>query len=765
MSINLIRDYTESGFRTFALWGLSQGQCECGDDKCEALGKHPRVSNWQHSPVWSDEQLETMLQFTISTGFGVCLDNHLVIDIDPRNGGNESYAKLVKDTGLDYMAIAGFVVATGGGGRHIYFRRPEGSYLTHLTDYPGIDFKTSGYVVGAGSLHKSGADYEVESGSPCDLTEAPAPLLAMLKRSTHTRATLSGNQVDISADELTEIIQYIPDPDSYDNWVSVGMGIHHATQGAGFHIWDAWSQQSSKYDPEQMGRKWHSFGKSANPVTLGTLIYKAEQNGYVVPVTFQIDDAPPPPQEQRPDVLPFDVSGLDLKRPPGIVGQIVDWMNGNSYDEPLENLNVISALTAVGAIVGLHTTDYMNVSTNLLSLCIAESATGKETVAQSFATILRAAGMGGVLHGAIKSKQEIVRNLIDHQSAVYLVDEMGEVLRTIENAKKRGGAAYLEGVTGEIMSISTKAGGTYSVSGDVRRELLAEMRKELSQCLKAIDAGEDDTGRYQRRYDALVAQCDAIASSGLIRPFLALMGYSVSSSMECVMTEEMAKNGFLSRAFLAIEENDNPAPRIGATGMQPLPERLVYAIKALASHGSFDPESTRIEYYADRIIIPTTPKARQMMDDLRRWCHEYAEHHRGTTGYTALVRRMVEMVAKISLILAAGEKIRTEQHVMWAAAYVKRDLDRKIRHVMASKASDSKDGTVVKDGLTARIYNLCQGVQGETIGVLMKKCRRKDVDDEKLANLVRSMVDSGLLRLEETKGRNGKPTSRLFAVD
>ncbi len=81
-----------------------------------------------------------MLQFTITTGFGVCLDNHLVLDIDPRNGGNESYAKLVKDTGIDYASGSGFVVATGGGGKHIYFSRPEGAYLTHLSGYPGIDF-------------------------------------------------------------------------------------------------------------------------------------------------------------------------------------------------------------------------------------------------------------------------------------------------------------------------------------------------------------------------------------------------------------------------------------------------------------------------------------------------------------------------------------------------------------------------------------------------------------------------------------------------
>ena len=764
MTIELIRDYTDAGFRTFALWGLSQGQCECGDEKCEALGKHPRISNWQHSPVWSDEQLETMLQFTISTGFGVCLDNHLVIDIDPRNGGNESYAKLVKDTGIDYASVSGFVVATGGGGKHIYFSRPEGAYLTHLSDYPGIDFKTSGYVVGAGSLHKSGADYEVESGSPCDLTDAPEPLLNMLKRTTHTRANLAGNQVDISADELAEIIRHIPDHDSYDNWVAVGMGIHHATQGVGFHIWDAWSQQSSKYDPEQMGRKWHSFGKSANPVTLGTLIYKAEQNGYVTPVTFQVPSAPLQ-VEDRPDVLPFDASVYDLKRPPGLVGQIVEWMNGNAYDEPLENLNVISALTAIGNIIGLHATDHMNISTNLLSLCIAESATGKESVGQSYAAIMRAAGLGPVLHGSIKSKQEIGRNLIEHQMAAYVVDEMGEVLRTIENAKRRGGAAYLEGVTGEIMSISTKAGGTYAVSGDVRRELIAEMRREISQCNKAIDSGEDGSGRYQRRLEALDHQIGSIATSGLVRPFLSLIGYSVPGSMDCVMTEEMAKNGFLSRAILAIEENDNPRPRLNSTGMQPIPERLVYALKALASHGSYDPDNHRIEYYGERVVIPTTPDGRDLLNKLRIWGHGYAEWHREHTGYTPLIRRLFEAVAKISLILAGPERIRTRQHIEWAAAYVKRDLDRKIRHVMAATARESKDGDTVRDGLTARIFNLCQGENGETLGVLLKKCRRKDVDDEKLANLVNSMVESGMLRLEETKGRNGKPTSRLFAVD
>ena len=44
----------------------------------------------------------------------------------------------------------------------------------------GIDFKSTGFVVGAGSLHKSGNRYEAIIGAPGDIGEAPEALLQML---------------------------------------------------------------------------------------------------------------------------------------------------------------------------------------------------------------------------------------------------------------------------------------------------------------------------------------------------------------------------------------------------------------------------------------------------------------------------------------------------------------------------------------------------------------------------------------------------------
>ena len=118
---SFIYDYLEAGFRIFPLWGVNaDGTCKCGNADCKTILKHPRISNWTNVPHWSDEQIEVMESTgQLDTGFGVVVDDHLVIDIDPRNGGDESYKRLCKDTGIDYEAESGFVVSTGGGGRNI----------------------------------------------------------------------------------------------------------------------------------------------------------------------------------------------------------------------------------------------------------------------------------------------------------------------------------------------------------------------------------------------------------------------------------------------------------------------------------------------------------------------------------------------------------------------------------------------------------------------------------------------------------------------
>lgn len=762
--MNII-DYWEAGFRVFGLHAINaEGKCSCGDEDCESAGKHPFIRSWQNIPHWCDEQIETVAQYQCDTGFGVCVDNHLVIDVDPRNGGMDSYEQMKKDMGIDFEDVSGFVVATGGGGLHIYFNvNPPVALTYHLEQYPGIDFKSSGFVVGCGSIHATGAEYESKKGFPHDLNEAPAELIELLRKKETVRAPFSGGHVDVTDSDIASMLAHCRCYDDYEDWVAVGMAVHHATGGDGFKLWDDWSQRSDKYSPDEMGKKWHSFGKSANPVTIGTLIHYAQAGGWVQPVSFGelpesfvVADG-----EEDPAQLPFDTSFVDLKRPPGFVGKLVAWMNGNSWDEPLEHLNAITAITAMGNIIGLHTTDDVSgVSANLMTLCIAESSAGKETVQQSFNKIMDAAGLGGAVAGDIKSKQEIVRNLIEHQACFYMADELGEILTVIENAKKRGGAAYLEGTTGLMMNAFTKANSHLKVTGDTRRDLIHELNKELSACMGKVKEQEDADGRFQRRATQIEEMIPIVKTQGLPKPFLSLIGYSVPDSMEVILTEAMAKNGFLSRAFMAVEHNDNPAPLMDATGPKPLPEPYARTIMGLAANGNSDVDA-RIEYTGKKFQVPTTEEGRAMMASLRQWQFNYANLHRETTGFTPVIRRFWEMVGKVSLILAAPERMRTAEHIIWAAAFVKADIDRKIAYVEYARSKTSENSDEVVAGVKAIILQACQAEGGEVLSVVLRKAtRRKGVSKDDVLGLIHQLVDNGTLVETEFVAGNRKVTKR-----
>ena len=155
-------DYFEAGLRIFGIHGVKDGVCECGNPECEAFFKHPMVSNWQHTPQWSQEQFETMDEMgAFNSGFGVLVSGMLVVDVDARNGGVESFKRLLAL--VPAIKDSGFIVNTGSGGgsQHYYFKlsEPVAMVQTH-NEFKGIDFKTSGYCVGAGSIHASGDMYE-----------------------------------------------------------------------------------------------------------------------------------------------------------------------------------------------------------------------------------------------------------------------------------------------------------------------------------------------------------------------------------------------------------------------------------------------------------------------------------------------------------------------------------------------------------------------------------------------------------------------------
>ena len=749
----IFKDFLDNGYRVFPLLDSKDHDGTPLDEKLAY--KKPRSSGWQNTPLWSEDQIEFMEEVgQFDTGYGVLCSGLIVIDVDARNGGVEAFERLSED--VPEIAGAGLIVSTGSGGgsKHLYFKAPEGVPLVqHLDGYSGIDMKSTGYVVGPGSLHASGNHYKVLVGSPDDIDDAPDALIDLLRKPERHRAEYDGGFMDVSAQDVADMLSYVdPSVMDYDQWVSIGMAIHETLRGDGENIWHDWSARSPKHDDTHMETKWHSFGKASNPVTIGTIIHFAEQGGWKPSVTFEAD------YEQFTDTDtndPLDTSSVDLKRPPGFVGDVTAWINDQCLF-PRENLAVGAALLAMGNVIGLrYVDDLSSVTANLFTFGVAGSGTGKESIISAISEIHRVAGIAGATVGTIKSEQEVVRNLIAHQAALYVVDEFGITLGKIKNAS-RSGAAHLEGVVGMFMSAYSKANSFLLVSGDVKREMQKLLAQEIASLQKRIDNNEDKTGASAARMERAINQLETL-DNGLEKPFLSLSGFTTPQTFDKLIDFDQATSGFLGRALLFTERSNNPQAK-DSFSKRPMPDKMQRHLQALFHGGAYDAQNTRVENYSPRIPIETTPDAIEAMKQASDHFWNMAEDHLGSTGLEAIPRRSYELMSKVSLILAAPSGLRTAEHVRWAFALAVKDAETKITLVMSNDASKGADVQIM-----AHIMKYISTDHGETFNILKNKMRKYRPED--IQKALDHMASRGAVRSEETTHpKNGKVTVRYFAA-
>jgi hypothetical protein len=98
----------------------------------------------------------------------------VVLDIDPKHGGEESLNQLIREHGPLPLTIES---NTGGGGRHLYFSYPSGVVRNKVGLAPGIDVRgEGGCVVAPPSVHSSGKAYAWRKGhAPGETPLAPLP--------------------------------------------------------------------------------------------------------------------------------------------------------------------------------------------------------------------------------------------------------------------------------------------------------------------------------------------------------------------------------------------------------------------------------------------------------------------------------------------------------------------------------------------------------------------------------------------------------------
>lgn len=454
--------------------------------------------------------------------------------------------------------------------------------------------------------------------------------------------------------------------------------------------------------------------------------------------------------------VPFDLRGVDLTQPPGFVGEVANWIESQSR-RPRKHISVAAALSAISNIAGLRYIDALNgVTANMFIFCVAGSRTGKDNVQNCIAEIHRLVGYGGATHGSIKSEQEIIRNLIRHQASLYVIDEIGILLGKIKNAQQKGGAAYLDGVIGMLMSAYSKASKFMLLTGDAKEEVRGELKKEAGQIQRRMDEG-DATDWDKNRLASIKRALDNM-DSGLEKPFLSLIGFTTPVTFDELVDYQSATNGFIGRSLIFNERDTAPRSKKDFVESA-IPDDMEMRLLQICYGGkSPEPGSTRIENYNQRSPVATTPAAKRDLDACLDWLEDQAVAQRDSGGLEALWLGAYELVAKISFILAIPDEERTPEHVRWAFAVVKRDIEDKIRLVNGNdRAKDSP-----QTALRARLEALTGGDEGLALGTLVNRLRgysKISVEDEVL-----SMVDSGLLLEEITEHPRNKREIKKYRL-
>ena len=204
----------------WAVFPVHPWNCPCTPAGC---GKRPHTNRGVLDASTDPATISAWWERFLNANIGGRLPAGVIaIDIDPRNGGEQTWFALSRhhEPLMTRTAITG----RGDGGRHMYVQHPGG--VLHATLGAGVDVKTAaGYTVLPPSRHACGGNYvwvdSVAPIVPCPtwLTELLRKVAPVLAHTPQIPARFVGSSI---ADQFT----------ATTSWVSI-LGPHHWQLAAG----------------------------------------------------------------------------------------------------------------------------------------------------------------------------------------------------------------------------------------------------------------------------------------------------------------------------------------------------------------------------------------------------------------------------------------------------------------------------------------------------------------------------------------------------
>jgi hypothetical protein len=273
-----------AGFSVFPIYGVVNGVCSCGAAHgpgarypLNSIGKHPRNSNGVKGATPSASAIAAYFDYSPHLNYGIAtgieINNSgkmlVVVDVDVGEGkvGDATLRALESRYGkLPDTAT----VITGSGGMHYYFMVKVGTLLKPCLG-ENIDLKCAGgYVVGPGSMHRSGWRYEWEGSSDPfegqEIADLPDWVIEVAGRTENPSTSSSKMRAVDSESSLTDLEVRLIELDlrllsadvSRADWLEILMALHSRSQSEQmFQIVDNWSKSApNKYNANNLRSIW-----------------------------------------------------------------------------------------------------------------------------------------------------------------------------------------------------------------------------------------------------------------------------------------------------------------------------------------------------------------------------------------------------------------------------------------------------------------------------------------------------------------------------
>jgi hypothetical protein len=360
----------------------------------------------------------------------------VVIDIDPRNGGNHSLQGLIDE---NCPLPETLTAITGGGGTHYYFKYSGREIrCSNGKIAPGIDIKADGgYAIIPPSGHESGKNYFWDGDFDLDAVADTPPWLLDL--------------ID-SADQIIDkpISEGNPIPEGHRNTTLASLAGGMRRNGMSFNeiLPSIHAVNQSRCVPPLPETEVQTIIKSICRYEPDTVAVALVENHY---------DQMFGSKSNHTIIDPGPIPETFL-RVPGLISKVIDYNLLNAI-RPQPVLALAGAIQLQAALAARKVCDMRDNRTNLYVIGIAGSGAGKEFARKINRRIFTAAGLGHLDgHDELASDAGLVKAVEKNPAILFQIDEFGRYLRTMGDPKR---APHLYNVITALMKFFSCADGIY----------------------------------------------------------------------------------------------------------------------------------------------------------------------------------------------------------------------------------------------------------------------------------------------------------------